>query len=237
MRGRARKHRVISGRPFRPTVGGGFGLSMDADSVWANSSRRKINSQKMSTLGVEPRTYRSEVCRANPLRHAPLLMVGVQIVLEMFTRVKFAGCRDGLPRGYVLAHCPVFIDRIETTARAPKGSRRGDRKARRAGLPVKRGFERVTFSSTRKSCALHPRRAPSVSNRVPHPLSALHAVRQRDVPDPRHQSRAESAPYAYAAASVVVVAAPVDDAGRALRPAFSRLAVSSSRRESPGYAG
>ena len=26
----------------------------------------------MSTLGVEPRTYRSEVCRANPLRHAPI---------------------------------------------------------------------------------------------------------------------------------------------------------------------
>ena len=28
----------------------------------------------MSTLGVEPRTYRSEVCRANPLRHAPLYL-------------------------------------------------------------------------------------------------------------------------------------------------------------------
>ena len=199
----------------------------------------------MSTLGVEPRTYRSEVCRANPLRHAPLLMVGcANRPGDVHQEWKICGCaRDGLPRGYVLAHCPVFIDRIETTARAPKGSRRGDRRLAARAIPVKRTVRKGDiFIRLESHAALHPRRAPSVSNRVPHPLSQRFTPYvSATYPIPATNPAPRSAPYAYAAASVVVVAAPVDDvdaeASPRAPPSRATRSSPSSRRESPGYAG
>ena len=101
-----------------------------------------------------------------------------------------------------------------------------ERLAARA-IPVKRTVRKGDiFIRLERHAALHPRRAPSVSNRVPHPLSQRFTPYvSATYPIPATNPAPRSAPYAYAAASVVVVAAPVDDADAeafAARPAFSR---------------
>ena len=94
-------------------------------------------------------------------------------------------------------------------------------------IPVKRTVRKGDiFIRLESHAALHPRRAPSVSNRVPHPLSQRFTPYvSATYPIPATNPAPRSAPYAYAAASVVVVAAPVDDADAEAfiaRPAFSR---------------